>query len=407
MPPALITLELPRSLQSSLAAGHPWVYRDHVPSDFRAPAGTWIHVRAGRWRGYALWDPESAIALRVYSSSELPDAAWVKRRVAEAWELRADVRRESDAFRWLFGEGDGLPGITVDVYGGFAVVVTYAAGVDVLVPWVVEALRGTAALDGIVRRARPGTQGDRIELVWGREPPERIVVSEHGVKMGVDLRHGQKTGLFLDHRENRRWLGEHARGRRVLNLFAYTGAFSLHALRGGASRVTNVDAAADALVAARENYRLNGFDVDESDFVAADVFDYLAQQRGSKGFDLVICDPPSMANHRAQLDAARQAYVKLNALAMEAVSPGGWLATASCTAQVAPAAFREVIAEAAARSQLRVQMVHEAGHAIDHPVSAGHVEGRYLKFVVGRVAGKNLEAPAGGRSGRSRPRLWR
>jgi 23S rRNA (cytosine1962-C5)-methyltransferase len=385
MPRALITLELARSLQSALASGHPWVYRDHVPRDFRAPAGTWIRLRAGRWHGYALWDPESAIALRVYSSTQLPDAEWVKRRVREAWELRADVRRETDAFRWLFGEGDGLPGITVDVYGGFAVVVTYAAGVDVLVPWVVEALRAVTALDGVVRRVRPGAERSRVQVLSGREPPERIVVSEYGVKMGVDLRHGQKTGLFLDHRENRRFVGEHAHGQRVLNLFAYTGAFSLYALRGGARRVTNVDISADALGAAGDNYRLNGFDVEEDDFVAVDAFEYLESRRGGEGFELVICDPPSMANSRAQLDAARRAYVRLNALAMDAVAPGGWLATASCTAQVTPAAFREVIAEAAARVRRRVQFVHEAGHAIDHPVSAGHAEGRYLKFVVGRV----------------------
>ncbi|MBN1612223.1 MAG: class I SAM-dependent rRNA methyltransferase [Polyangiaceae bacterium] len=385
MPRALITLELPGSLQSALAAGHPWVYRDHVPHDFRAPAGTWIHVRAGRWRGYAVWDPQSAIALRVYSSSELPDAEWVKRRVWDAWELRSDVRRETDAFRWLFGEGDGLPGITVDVYGGFAVLVTYATGLDALVPWVVEALRAVGDLDGIVRRARPGAGGERIELVWGRAPPERMIVSECGVKMGVDLRHGQKTGLFLDHRENRRWVGEHASGRKVLNLFAYTGAFSLHALRGGAKRVTNVDVAADALVAARDNCRLNGFEVNEADFVAADAFEYLEKRQRGEGFELVVCDPPSFANSRAQLDAARQAYVRLNALAMKAVAPGGWLATASCTAQLTPAAFRDAIAEAAVRSRRRVQLVHEAGHALDHPVSAGHPEGRYLKFVVGRV----------------------
>jgi 23S rRNA (cytosine1962-C5)-methyltransferase len=201
----------------------------------------------------------------------------------------------------------------------------------------------------------------------------------------------RRLGLFLDHRDNRRFVGEHASGRSVLNLFAYTGAFSLHALRGGARRATNVDVAADALVAARENYRLNGFGVEESDFVVADAFEYLEKRRsgsgsGGDGFDLVICDPPSFANSRAQLDAARQAYVKLNALAMQAARPGGWLATASCTAQVTPAMFGELVAEAAGRARRRLQVVHEAGHAIDHPVSAGHAEGRYLKFLVGKLA---------------------
>lgn len=380
----LATLELPRSLESQLSAGHPWVYRDHAPAGFQAPAGTWVRAVAGRWNGFALWHPDSPIALRIFSSRVPPDASWVRDRIRDAWELREGVRRDTDAFRWVFGEGDGLPGVTVDVYGPFAVVVTYVDGLDQVVEWVVAALVETTALRGVVRRGRPGQGEARLELLSGRMPPDSLIVAERGLRMAVDLRRGQKTGLFLDHRENRRFVEGCADGRRVLNLFCYTGAFSLAAARGGAREITQVDSAAEALAAAKDNFELNGLDPERCESVAADVFEYL-QSTGERRFDLVICDPPSFANNRRQLGRARRAYVRLNALAMGWVAPGGWLATASCTAQLGPEEFRILLGEAASRAKRRLQLIHEAGQPIDHPVMAQHLEGRYLKFVVARV----------------------
>lgn len=371
-------VELPHFLKKALAAGHPWVYRDHVPRGFSAPSGTVVRVQAGGWRGYALWDERSPIALRVTSEVQPPDAAWVAARVRAAWELRESVRAsKTSAYRWIFGEGDGLPGIVVDLYGAFAVIVTYADAVEPLVPWVVEALLATTKLHGVLRRR------ETVELVHGRKPPRDLIVEEHGVRLRANLFEGQKTGLFLDHRDNRRFIGGLAAGRRVLNLFSYSGGFSLHAALGGAERVTSVDAAPAAADDARANFELNGLDPDAHAFVVADVFEYL--ERDKQRYDLVICDPPSFARSREQLPQALKAYLRLNAAGLRVAAPGALYAAASCTSQVGPEAFRETIAEAARRAKRRFQIVHDVGQPVDHPVFAGHLEGRYLKFVVGRV----------------------
>jgi 23S rRNA (cytosine1962-C5)-methyltransferase len=378
-------IELPRFLEAALAAGHPWVYRDHVPRELRAPPGSIVRVRAGSFTGFALWDGESAIALRLLSTREPPSAEWVADRVREAWELRAPLRAsETNAYRWLFGEGDGLPGVVVDLYGRFAVLALYAEGLERIAGWVVDALRSTTELHGIVRRRRD--EASRLELVWGRLPPPALIVEEHGVRLRADLALGQKTGLFLDHRENRRFVRQVAGGRRVLNLFAYTGAFSLSAALGGATHVTSVDLAAPALDAAQENFRLNGLDEDAHELQASDVFEFLDRaRREQRSWDLVISDPPSFAKKKEHQKQALRAYAKLNAMGMRVTAPGGLYAAASCTSQVGPEAFRQTLADAAARAKRRFQIVHEAGQPLDHPVLASHPEGRYLKFVVGRV----------------------
>jgi len=378
-------LELPHFLGAQLAAGHPWVYRDHVPKAFRAASGSIVRIQAGAFSGFALWDAGSQIALRVYSRREPPTARWVRDRVTEAWRAREPIRAErTTAYRWIFGEGDGLPGVTVDLYAGFAVVATYAEGLDRIVEWVVEALNQTSELSGVLRRHREGPT--RLELLSGREPPERLVVEEHGVRLHADLRLGQKTGLFLDHRENRRFIGSLSAGREVLNLFSYTGGFSVHAALSGAIRTTSVDVAAGAIDAARDNFSLNGLDADAHELVAADVFEFLERaRREGRSWDLVICDPPSFARSRQQLKQATKAYTRLNAVGMAVTRPGGLYAAASCTSQVGPELFRQTLAQSAERAKRRFQIVHDVGQPMDHPVMVAHPEGRYLKLVLGRV----------------------
>ena len=375
------TLTLPENLKRSLSAGHPWVYRDHVPRGFQAKSGTWVKISAGSFTAYALWDDSSPIALRVFSERQLPDAAWVAERVQAAFRARKALRDEqTSTYRWLFGEGDGLPGITVDLYGQYAVLVTYSAALDGLVPWVVSALSTCMRLSGIVRR-RDG----ELELLSGRKPPVQLIVEERGMRLAVDLAQSQKTGLFLDHRENRRFVRELGVTGAVLNLFSYTGAFSVSAALGGADEVVSVDAAPVA-EAARSNFRLNGLATDAHEFVEADVFEYL-EANAARRFELVISDPPSFAKSKDRLERAIKAYLRLTTLGLRVTEPDGLYAAASCTSQVSPEAFKEMLAEAARRARRRFQIVHEAGQPLDHPVMAQHREGRYLKFVVGRVLG--------------------
>jgi 23S rRNA (cytosine1962-C5)-methyltransferase len=381
------TIELPTHLKRQLAAGHPWIYRDHVPRAFSAPSGTWVRVRAGGYSGFALWDAESNIALRIFSERCVPDAAWVEERVREAWQLRTRfLPAKTNAFRLLFGEGDGMPGLTVDVYGAFAVILTYASALDVLVPHVVQALSRLEHFHGIVKRTRDKEDAAKIEVLQGRPPPRDLIVEERGIRLYADLCSGQKSGLFLDHRENRAFMGSLAREQSVLNLFSYTGAFSLYAALGGAKRVTSVDISAPAAEAAKQNFRLNGIDPDAHEFIVSDVFPYLDAQRNAKRrYDIVICDPPSFANSREQVTRALRAYVGVNSAALRVTEHGGLYAAASCTAQVSPEAFRGVLAESAHNAKSRYQIIHDMGHTVDHPISVAHAEGRYLKFVLGRV----------------------
>lgn len=379
-------LVLPESLEARLAAGHPWVYRDHVPAGFRARAGDFVAIRSGGFRAHALWDADSPIALRVFSRQQHPDAAWVAERIEEAWQLRQRLLpSETDAFRLLFGEGDGLPGIVVDVYAGFAVVVSYSAALVRIVDWLVEALTQRREIRGVVERiTRRKDRSSELKHRAGVVPPRPVMVKEHGLSYEVDLEAGQKTGLFLDHRDNRRYVRDLARGCSVLNLFSYTGAFSVSCAAGGASAVTSVDIAAPAVEAASRNFRHNALSVPHEG-VASDVFEFLERtRRAGRRYDIVIADPPSFASSRSELFGALRAYKKLHAAALSVLAPGGLYAAASCTSQVSPDAFRQALAEASARTH-RLTVVHESAHAPDHPYAAGHLEGRYLKFILARA----------------------
>jgi 23S rRNA (cytosine1962-C5)-methyltransferase len=384
---ALPSVVLPVSLENVIASGHPWVYRDHVPRNFTAKNGSWVEVRAGRTVRFGLWDESSPIALRLFSSLVCPDADWVKSRVREAIALRAlAIPADTNAYRVLYGEGDGLPGITADKYGDYVVIVTYAECLVGLVQPVAEALQAGLALRGVLWRRSDEAKGTALDLVNGSRPPKDLVIKERGLSFYADIDVGQKTGLFLDQRDNRHALAPYVKGKTVLNLFCYTGGFSVVAAHYGARSVTSVDIAEPAVNRVADNLRLNGFDADAHQSVAEDCYDYLASAiDAARRFDVVICDPPSLARNRSQLEGALKAYTLLNARAMTCVEWGGFFAAASCTAQVSSEAFRAMLTEAARRSKRRLQLVCEMGHAADHPQQLGHPEGRYLKFLILRV----------------------
>ena len=223
--------------------------------------------------------------------------------------------------------------------------------------------------------------------LWGRLPPRDLVIEEHGLLYEANLFAGQKTGLYFDQRENRLALSPWCRGRAVLDCFCYVGGFSLHALRGGAVSVTACDAAGGAIEAAKRNLLLNDFDPSQHAFLVRDCFELLEQYAAEgRQFDVVVLDPPSFARDRQSRHAAERAYVRLNRLALGCVRPGGLLASASCTSQVSPDAFRGALAEAARRAGRRLLILHDAGQALDHPVPAHFPEARYLKFLVSRVS---------------------
>ena len=377
---SLSTLSLNAKLEPALRSDHPWIYRNHLPKH-SLRTGDWVRVEAGRAHRIGLYDDESAIALRLFSGEQVPDRAFIEARVEDALALRAAfVGRDLSAYRLLFGEGDFLPGVTVDLYERYAVLQTYAQSVEVIVPDVVKSLAKHLNLRGIVHKTQNG-----LHPHYGKLPPPELTIKENGLRLIANLYEGQKTGLFLDHRDNRATLEGVCKGKSVLNLFSYTGAFSLYAARGGASHITSVDIAPAANEDAKRNFAMNGFDSYAHDFTTADCFELLNTYVGEKRqFDVVVLDPPSLARNKKSKFAALRAYKKLNTLALRCVKPGGLLASASCTSQVSTEDFKNVLGDAANDAEARLQILHEAGHAPDHPVPATFPEGRYLKFVMAR-----------------------
>jgi 23S rRNA (cytosine1962-C5)-methyltransferase len=381
-------------LKTQLGQGHPWVYRDaleRVPVDLAS--GTWVRVKCANLQFFGLWEADSPIAIRIFSSRQRPNKKWVANRLQQAWNLRSPLRnagRQTSAYRWLYGESDGLPGIVVDLYGDvesgalWAVLKTYAISVEQrIMPWVVDALQAIVPLTGVIQRGSDEKRG--ANLLAGRMPSGPITIEEYGLRFEVDVLRGQKTGFFLDQRENRHTVAQWSQGRRVLNLFSYTGGFSIYAARGGATQVTSVDSASAAMAVAERNFALNGFDAARHDSIVVDCFELLERYHGEgRRFDLIVVDPPSFAHAKEQVTTALGAYQRLNALALKCLAPTGILASSSCSSQVSPAVFRQMLARAATAAKRHLLIFHDTGQALDHPVPAHFPEGRYLKFVMGQ-----------------------
>lgn len=379
--------------------GHPWVYRDAVA---RAPKdideGEVVElVHGAESLGTGLWDPTSAIAIRVH---ERPDARRGGRspridvgsfaRRIEAAVARRDalfVLAHTDAFRLVHGEGDRVPGLVVDRYAHVAVVRTdgaaIAAWLDRLVPVLIAALKPRGITSLVVRDGGEGTSGaSKMRHLHGDDPPDTLRVRENGMVMEVDLARGQKTGAFLDQRDNRLRVRALAGGRaRALNLFSYAGGFSLAAALGGSREVVSVDVAAGAHATAQRSFRANDLDPGAHGFVTADAFDWLekAAARDDR-FDLVVSDPPSFAPNERSVGRALAAYTRLHRLCAAVLAPGGVLCAASCSSHVGLEAFLGTLDDAAlGRSDMVVRGAY--GPPADHPTLAAFPEGRYLKLV--------------------------
>jgi len=398
-----IQAELPlrKDLARHLRAGHPWVFRRAVErAPARLPAGAIVDVTEdGRFVARGYYDPHSAISVRILTRepAEAVDAAFWRRRVARAAALRRELVSGTSAYRLVHGEGDGLPGVIVDRYDRFAVLKLYSAGLTPHRAEIVEAVRAEAAgLAGVYGRDEIARDDDDEgegesgagRVLWGAEPPERVLVDEHGMKLLVDVRRGQKTGTFLDQRENRRLVRELSRGRaEALNLFGYTGGFSVAAALGGVRHVVTVDQDREAIALARENFKENGLDMADHAFAAEDCFELLARyKKEGRRFDLVVCDPPAFAKSQKAVEGALAGYASLNRAALAVLAPGGLLVTASCSARVSAEQFSDAVKEAAYKSKVELALVAETRQPPDHPVSLQFREGRYLKCLVLRRA---------------------
>lgn len=375
-------VELTPDTLAPLRRGHPWVYRSGLanPSELPEP-GVPVHLvdAKGKPAAFGLSD-EGPIAVRVLGRHPEPLPDLLHRRIQHAAALRASlVPDQTDAYRVLNGEGDGLPGLIVDRYDHTAVIRLYGHCWEPHLETLVLAASQLPNIETVIRRygVRRVDGREGAEVLSGPNPGDEIIVREAGLRFIARPFTGQKTGLFLDQREHRIRMANHAEGLTVVNLFAYNGGFSVHAAARGAKRVVSVDIAAAALDDAKENFRLNGLDPGSHDFVATDVFKWNPDAQA----DLVICDPPSLTHGKDSDGAARKAYRDLATLSGGMVRPGGLLASASCTARLSWDRWEQAVREGATRAG-RWSWLWRAGEPPDHPVAVGHPEGRYLKFAL-------------------------
>lgn len=392
----LAKVELKPGLGRHLRAGHPWVFKKGLAQLPRLPPGSVVDLVDGHRfvaRGY--FDPYSAIAVRVLTLDPKTtiDEAFFEQRIGRCVRARRELIEltATDSYRLVHGEGDGLPGVIVDLYAGWAVLKLYSAGLTPHRPLIVEALAKTVpGLKGVIGRDEVGRDDADVDeekgngrMLWGPEAPRPITIEERGAKFLVDVYAGQKTGFFLDQRENRFLLRRLGQGRDVLNCFCFSGGFSVNAALGGAKSVFSVDQDADAIALARQNFPLNGLEPASHDFLAADVFELLESfKREGRSFDLIVLDPPAFAKSQKAVEGAVAGYASLNRQALALLRPGGLLATASCSARVSQQMFLDAVREGAFNAGVDLTLVEERYQPPDHPLRLQFPEGRYLKFLV-------------------------
>ena len=341
-----------------------------------------------RFLGWAAYSPSSKIRARVWSFDETDviDGAFIATRVAESAARRRSLAARTDACRLVFSESDGLPGVIADRYGPFVVLELTSVGAD---RWRGELTAAFAALDGVAGvfersdvevRDRESLER-RTGLLHGEDPPEHVEITEDGLRYAVDLRAGHKTGFYLDQRESRLALARLVDGRRVLNVFAFTGAFGVVASSHGATEVTQVDSSAPALALAARNLEING--CAPSAMTVADAFSELRRLRAAgQRFDLIVLDPPKLAHHTKGLDRATRAYKDANLVAAQLLNPGGVLVTFSCSGLVSEDLFQKVVAGAMLDARRDARIVGRLHQASDHPVHLAVPETAYLKGLV-------------------------
>lgn len=383
---------LKRGKEESLLRFHPWIFSGAIASIEGTPEegdvvdvftndGKWIaagHIQVG------------SIAVRVLTFIQEPiDKKFWKKRIEIAYNLRSSLgltdRKDHSIYRLIHGEGDNLPGLIVDVYGRTAVVQAHSVGMHCNRNQIAEAL--VEVLDGKIVSVYYKSETTLPYKAQADNSTGYIIGGhlddvplEYGLKLPVDWINGQKTGLFIDQRENRALLEKYSKGRSVLNMFCYTGGFSLAALRGGAKLVHSVDSSAKATELTNRGVKDNFPDDDRHKAFAEDAFKFLDNMQTR--YDLIILDPPAFAKHRDALKRALIGYRRLNERALEKIEPGGILFTFSCSQVVTKEQFRMAVFTAAAQAKRKVSILYQLHQPADHPVNIFHPEGEYLKGLV-------------------------
>jgi 23S rRNA (cytosine1962-C5)-methyltransferase len=397
---------LKKGKEASLKRFHPWLFSGAIERIIGScVAGDIVEIYSISHDYLAtghLQDGSIAVKLFTFQQQEIDHSFW-KEKIARAYRLRTTLGLTSSssttAYRLVFTEGDELPGLIIDWYNGVAVIQTHSLGMHLIKPDLVNILKEIygeglkAVYDKSAETTLLSAQPSRVEservrinrvedgYLFGL--PQNGLITETGHIFSVDWERGQKTGFFLDQRSNRMFAQFYAQDRKVLNAFCYSGAFSVYALKGGATLVHSVDSSKQAIEWTKENLALNGIEPARHEFSVADVKQFLV--RSTATYDMIILDPPAFAKHHNITHNALQAYIHINSEAMTKVNPGGILMTYSCSQAISREMFRSAIQVAALETGRKIRILHHLSQGPDHPVSIYHPEGEYLKGLILQV----------------------
>lgn len=383
---------LKKGKEESLGRRHPWVFSgaiQRLPDDLRE--GEWVVVKsyAGDILGRGHYQIGSIAVRMLTLGAEEPGANLYADRLKNAFALRRAlglIRDDNNSYRLVHGEGDFLPGLVVDIYGDTAVMQAHSPGMHHERSLIADAL--VSLPEARIRNVYYKSE-TTLPFMARLEPQNGYLIGrydgsvalENGLQFSIDWLKGQKTGFFLDQRDNRSLLEKYAAGREVLNMFCYTGGFSVYALRGGAKRVVSVDSSSKAIALTGANVGMNFPDCQTHEAIATDAFKYLDSMKKDE-FDLIVLDPPAFAKHKNALRNGLQGYRRLNAKAFEKIRPGGILFSFSCSQVVTREAFRLAVFSASVQAGRRVRILHQLTQPADHPIDIAHPEGEYLKGLV-------------------------
>lgn len=382
------TITLKQGRDHAVKRFHPWVFSGAIQSATETlQDGDWVEIKDARKAtlGYGHYQKGTITVRMIVFDDVAPSANIYEQKLKKALGVRTQaevVSTQTNACRLVHGEGDGLPGLIVDIYHDVAVIQAHSAGMHSDRIQIAEAIKtvfenASFALTAVYYKSM--SEKSESEYLLGMTAVPHVVL-EHGNKFYIDWEEGQKTGFFLDQRENRKLLGEMAKGKTVLNTFCYTGGFSVYALQSGAKLVHSVDASEKAIALTRKNLELNGYDPTTHACVAEDTFDFLKDKKDV--YDLIILDPPAFAKHKDSRHQAVKGYQRLNAEAMRMIKPGGIIFTFSCSQVVDRQLFYDTIVSAGIQAGRQIKVLHHLSQPADHPVSLYHPEGEYLKGLV-------------------------
>lgn len=376
--------------QKSVLNHHPWIFSgaiSRVNGDPKAGETVAVISSEGEWLASGAFSPMSQIRVRVWSFDPKEEISpnFFRTRLLRSIQARQHLSKITNAYRMVYSESDGLPGLIADMYDRFVVCQFLSAGVEYWKKDIVSIINDLFPNSGIYERSDVDSRlkeelPPHTGVLCGNSPPQLIEIYENNVSFLIDVRNGHKTGFYLDQRDNRLMVAEFSQHAEVLNCFSYTGGFGIFALKGKASTVINIDSSETALTLAQDHIRLNQLDSEKFQCIQGDIFQLLRKYRDSRRqFDIIILDPPKFADSKNQLEKAARGYKDINLLAIKLIRSGGFLFTFSCSGIVSEALFQKILADAALDAGRHVQIIRRLSQAIDHPVAVSFPEAAYLK----------------------------